>query len=168
MALKYQKWDKIAELIFENPGRRFTVREISKRTRIPASSAQRYLKEIRSEGLATQENMAVSSPYFKFKKSFFAIDKLFKTGLIEYLDKMFNPSAVIVFGSIRKGDYDAESDIDLFIESTKRPKTNLPNFEKKLGHKVQLFIEKDINDLPPELLNSVLNGIKLRGYFKIK
>ena len=45
---------------------------------------------------------------------------------------------------------------------------NLKKFEKKLGHKIQLFVESDINKLHSNLFNNVVNGIKLFGSFKIK
>ena len=163
-----QKWNRVLKLVFEYPNQKFTIREISKRTKIPSSSVQRYLEELRKEGVITKENRPIVTPYFKFKKAFFIIDMLFKIGLIDYLNETLTPSAIIVFGSIRKGEYEHESDIDIFIETTKKHEVNLSDFEKKMNHKIQLFIEKDINDLPPKLLNSVVNGIKLKGYFKIK
>ena len=87
---------------------------------------------------------------------------------MQYLEKGFNPSCIILFGGARKGEYDKESDIDIFIESTKEAKADLAKFEREMGHLIQLFIEKDINDLNPRLRNNVINGIKLRGYFKVK
>lgn len=114
------------------------------------------------------DNRAASSQYAKFIKAAFMIDKLFQSGLIEYLDKKLSPSAVIVFGSARKGEYDQDSDVDVFVETTKEAKVELQEFEKKIGHSIQLFAEKDINSLPPHLLNNVVNGMKLTGYFKVR
>ena len=168
MALKNQKWDKILWLLFEHPRKRFTIRQISKATRIPASSIQRYVKEIRKEGLITNENKVASSNYAKFTKAFFMIDKLFKSGLIAYLDKELAPSTIIVFGSARKGEYNHESDVDIFVETTKEAKVELREFEKKTGHVIQLFTEKDVNELPPHLFNNVVNGIKLAGFLKVR
>ena len=168
MALKNQKWNKILELFFEFPTKEFTVREISRKTKIPTSSVQRYLADLRKDGFISKENRAVITPYFKFRKTFFIIDRIFKSGLIGYLDDKFNPSCIILFGGARKGEYDKESDIDIFIESIKETKADLAEFEEKMGHCIQLFVEKDINDLNPRLRNNVINGIKLAGYFKIK
>ena len=75
---------------------------------------------------------------------------------------------IILFGGIRKGEYDNESDIDLFVESTKKIKIDLSKFENMLKHDVQLFVEKDIKNLPDRLFNNIVNGIKLKGYLKIK
>ena len=33
---------------------------------------------------------------------------------------------------------------------------------------IQLFREKNINDLPDRLFNNIVNGIKLSGFFKIR
>ena len=155
-------------LLFEHPGKRFTIRQIASKTEIPPSSVQRYVKEIRKEGLVASDNRAASSQYAKFIKAAFMIDKLFQSGLVEYLDKKLSPSAVIVFGSARKGEYDHESDIDIFVETTKEAKVELQEFEKKIGHPIQLFAEKDISNLQPHLLNNVVNGIKLEGFFKVR
>ena len=168
MAQINQKWNKLFELIYEYPNQKFTARGISKKTKIPTSSVQRYLKELRAQGFITKENRAIMNPYFKFRKAFFILDKMFKIGLVDYIDRAYSPSAVIVFGSVRKGEYDSSSDVDIFVESTKDQKIDLSEFEKKIGHEIQIFVKKDINDLPPKLFNNVLNGIKLGGYFKLK
>ena len=169
MRQKYQKWDRLLQLFFESSEKEFTIREISKQIKIPRASVQRYLKQLQEEGLLTKENKTIVTPYFKFKKTFFLIDKIFTSGLLDYLETELAPSTIIVFGSVRKGEYDKESDIDLFIETTKEKKEiNLKEFERKLGHKIQLFLEKNINNLPSDLRNNVINGIKLRGYFQLK
>lgn len=168
MGQQNQNWDKLLELFFENPYSTFTIREISKKTKIPSSTVQRYLKKLRKIKLIDKENRANITPYFKNKKTFFIIDKIFKTGLIDYLEETMAPSAIVLFGSARKGEYEKNSDIDIFIESTSKDKLNIHNFEKKLGHKIQLFIKKNIHDLPDDLFNNIMNGIKLKGYLKIK
>ncbi|MBI5072817.1 nucleotidyltransferase domain-containing protein [Candidatus Woesearchaeota archaeon] len=169
MKQKYQKWNKMLELFFEQPEKQFTLREIVKQTKIPLATAQRYVKELQEQNIITREIKANATPYFRFRKTFFLIDKLFTSDLMEYLEKEFSPSVIILFGSVRKGEYDKQSDIDIFVETTAEPKNiSLKEFEKKLGHKIQLFIEKDINHLPKDLRNNIINGIKLRGYFQLK
>tara|TARA_Y100000310_G_C20656546_1_gene802242 strand:- start:407 stop:913 length:507 start_codon:yes stop_codon:yes gene_type:complete len=168
MVLKFQKWYKLLNVIFEHPNEEFTVRKLSKLTKIPNTSIQRYLNLLKKEEIINKENKAQQNSYVKFLKSFYFIDKLHQVGLIDHLEKELIPSTIVLFGSIRKGEYDKDSDIDIFIESTKKQKLNLSHYEKLLNHKIQVFIEKDIKDLPPRLLNNVINGIKLRGYIKIK
>jgi len=106
-----QKWDRILEQIYENSIKRFTVRELSKRAGVPTSSVQRYLAILRKEKIIDNENKAIHSSYFRFKKSSYIVDKMYKSGLIDHLNLELNPSLIILFGSIRKGEYDSESEI---------------------------------------------------------
>ena len=168
MGQNNQKWDKITEAFFECPNQSFTIRELSKYTKLPKSTAQRYLKILKKESIVDKENKFVVTHYTKFLKTSFIIKKLFQSGLINYLENAYVPSTIIVFGSARKGEYVEESDIDLFIETTKNNPLTLSQFEKKIKHKVHIFTNSDINKLPNELFNNVINGIKLTGYVKVK
>jgi predicted nucleotidyltransferase len=168
MRQEIQKWDNILELFFKHSSRRFTVREISLKTKVPISTVQRYLERLKKDGFVSKENKANITTYFKFKKALFLIDKMCRIGLIDYIAKELNPSSVIVFGSVRKGEYDNESDIDLFVESSVKKKVDLKVFEKRLGHGIQLFVESDIKKLHDNLFNNVVNGIKLYGSFKVR
>ena len=50
---------------------------------------------------------------FKIKKINYFIERIVASGLIDFLVENLNPSCVILFGSIRKGESVRESDIDL-------------------------------------------------------
>tara|TARA_Y100000034_G_scaffold113926_1_gene149460 strand:+ start:432 stop:938 length:507 start_codon:yes stop_codon:yes gene_type:complete len=163
-----QKWDKILELFFEEPNKRFSIREISKRTKIPSSSVQRYLNELQKNGFITKDHFLNVNEYIRFRKTFFYIDRLYKSGLVEYFVKELNPSSITLFGSFRKGDSVKTSDIDIFVESSLKKQINLEKFEKVLKHKVDLFVEKDLYELQPNLVNNILNGVKLYGILKLK
>lgn len=166
--MRHKNEQKILELFFEYPEKSFTVRGISKITGIPRATVHNYLAELKKEKLVSKENRAESSIKFKTVKINSFIEKLVFSGLIEEIVKELNPSCVILFGSIRKGDSIKESDIDLFVESQISKKINFKKYEKKLKHKVQLFVENDINKLQPNLFNNVVNGVKIYGSFKVK
>ncbi|MFH1592578.1 MAG: nucleotidyltransferase domain-containing protein [Candidatus Woesearchaeota archaeon] len=168
MGQMYKKRDKILELFYRNPNYQFTVREIAKETKVAKSTVQAYLKQLKKENLVSKENKAVPSEYFKLKKMNYYTEKIFEVGLIDFLKKKLNPSCIILFGSIRKGESMRDSDIDLFIESHNKSEISLSKFEKKLKHSIQLFTETNIKKLHSRLFNNVLNGIKLYGSFKIK
>ena len=72
-----------------------------------------------------------------------------------------------MFGSFAKGEYGNKSDIDLFVQS-KEATINIEKFEKKLRHHIHILFEADTNKLSAELLNNIANGIKLRGFLKVK
>ncbi len=163
-----RKWDHLLRVFYEYPQKVFTVREISKRARLPKSSVQKYLQVLQKEGLITKDHRTVPSLLFKIKKTNYYLEQLVHSGLVDYLVTTLNPSCIILFGSIRKGDSVAESDIDLFIETSVTKELTLVPFEKKLGHPIQLHLQQAIQDLPPLLFNNVINGIKLYGSFKLK
>jgi len=153
--------EKILDLYYEFPEKKFTVRSISKLTNIPKSTVHKKLNNL---NVLLEKNKSL----FKIKKVNYFTEKLFEIGLIDFLIKELNPSCIILFGSLRKGDSTKESDIDLFVESFVNKKLNLTKFEKKIGHKIDLFVESNINNLQENLLNNVINGIKLFGSIKLK
>lgn len=162
------KKEKILKEFYEYPNKVFTIRELEKRTKIPKTTIQRYLTGLKKEGLVSKENTSKDNLLFKIKKTNYYIEEIFKSGLIEELINKLNPECIILFGSFRKGESDNESDIDLFIETYSKNKIDLSKYEKRLNHKISLFSETKITKLNKELLNNVVNGIKLYGSFKIK
>jgi len=159
--------NKILEIFYEYPNKRFTVRGISKLTKVPRATSHKIISDLKKEKLITKDNIAENNLLFKTKKINFFIEKIVESGLIEEIVDKFNPSNIILFGSIRKGDSIKESDIDIFVESSMKKDINLIKFEKKLGHRIQLFNEPQIKKLGTELGNNILNGIKLFGSIKI-
>ena len=123
---------------------------------------------MKKENLITGENKAIITPYFKFRKTFYLIDKIYNIGILDFINRELNPSLVIVFGSVRKGEYEKESDIDIFVESSVNKKINLEDYERKIGHKIQIFVEKDIKKLQPNLFKNIVNGIKIAGYLDME
>lgn len=161
--LKSEKQDKIMELLYENPNAEFTIRKIEKLTKLPKTTISEYLKEMQNRKLLDKDSLL-----FKTKKINYFIEKMINSGLIDFLIKELNPSCIIVFGSVRKGEYNKDSDIDLFIETFEKKELSLEKYEKILKHKIQVFIETDINKVNTNLLNNIVNGIKLYGSFKVK
>lgn len=163
-----QTEDKIMKVFYESPNKKFSIREIVKLSKIPRSTVHKYLVELKNGELITKGNTSPENLFFKIKKINYYTERIIDSGLINDLIKNFNPSCIILFGSVRKGDSTKESDIDIFVESSVKKQINLSLYEKKLKHKIQLFIENNINNLQSNLFNNVVNGIKLYGSFKIK
>lgn len=163
-----QNEERVLKVYFENPEKRFSVRELSSLTNVPRATVHRELNLLREKGLVSEDNSAILNSIFRVKKSNYYEEKLFEYGVVDFLVKELNPSLVFLFGSFAKGESSKESDIDLFVESSIKKEVNLKKFERKLGHKIDLFVRKDIYDLQKHLLNNVVNGIKLYGSFKIK
>lgn len=158
----------ILKLFYEYPNRSFTVRELEKTTKIPRATAHRILIALKKEELITKDNKAETNILFKTKKTNYYIEEIIKSGLVRELTKILNPSCIILFGSIRRGDSVKESDIDLFVESPVKKDFSIKKYEKILGHKIQLFIETDIHNLQPTLFNNIINGVILYGGLRLR
>lgn len=164
----------IKELFFENPSKEFYLREISKLTEVPKTTVQRILKDLRNKELINKLKIKpykkyranTENFYYKHYKKISIIEKIYKSGLIDYLIEKCNPNVIILFGSCAKGEYDTKSDIDIFLE-THEIKLNLDGYEKKLKHKINIIFEQNLIDLNTELRNNIVNGEKLYGFIRI-
>lgn len=157
--------DKIAEIIYENPEKTMTVREIAGKADLSKSAVQKHLETLQNKGILNKQRRFSSTIYAKFIKSNYFVNKMHESGFVDLLVKELHPSCIILFGSFAKGESIAGSDIDIFVETLSKKKIDMTKFERKLKHPVQLFVEKDIKKLPTELFNNIINGIKLYGYF---
>lgn len=166
---------KIMELFFEEPARNYYLREISRLTNIAVMTARKYLLELEKEGLVLKDKSTLYPSYkanddsrlFRAHKQQAIILLIQMSGLIDYLEKETLPRCIILFGSIRKGEYTKNSDIDIFIQAPKQ-ELGLAKFERILKHKISILFEPDLAKLNEELLNNLINGIVLNGNLRIR
>jgi len=166
---------RIIEVFFEEPSKNFQIREISRLSKIAVTSVKKYLDELLKEKLLTKDKKTLYPSYvanqenriFKIYKQQLIVLRIYGSELIDFLNYELHPKCVILFGSMSKGEYDKNSDIDIFVQAEEK-KINLTNFERKLKHDINIIFEDDINKLSNELFNNIINGIKLYGYLKLK
>ena len=166
---------KIMKLFFEEPSKNFQIRGVSRLTKIAVTSVKNYLEELQKDELVKKDKKTLYPSYvanqqnrlFRIYKQQFIIFKLYSSGLIDYLEDRLHPRCIILFGSAGKGEYNKDSDIDIFMQTNEK-NINLTKFEKILKHKISLFFEENIDKLSNELFNNVINGIKLSGYLKLR
>jgi hypothetical protein len=110
---------------------------------------------------------------YKLHKKFFNVKLLYDSGVLDYLEKELNhPEAMILFGSASKGEDAETSDIDLFVLAPVKKDYNLGLYERKLRRSINLIVmtrgdfdrAKEKN---PELVNNIVNGIRLRGFLEV-
>ena len=166
--------DDILELFFEEPNKICQIREIARLTKTPKSTVSRRIKELIKMRIITKKKDNIvgyianeSNPHYRIYKKINFLEKVYRSGLVGYLEDKFYPKCVILFGSFSKGEYNKQSDIDVFIQATEK-EYELKKFERKLKHAVNLFFEEEISKLSSELFNNVINGTKLSGYIKIR
>ncbi len=173
--------DNIMELFVEDSYRKFNVREVARLVKMSPSTASKYLNNAVKAHLLKMEKSRnfilfsadLESQEFRDMKICSNTQKIRDSGVIGFIEKELNyPEAIMLFGSYAKGENRKDSDIDLFILSESGEKLDLKSFEIKLETEIQVFrhCRKEMERMKvknKELLNNVLNGIKLSGFFEV-
>jgi len=162
----------IRNYFYLNPTIRLRIRHIEKKLKIPLPSTIRYVKELCEEKILRKiiiSNVVfyaadITSAKYQLEKKLYNIRKIYDSGLIEYLTKEYNNPLIILFGSYSRGQDIENSDIDLYIETTK--KIDIDKYETILKKQVQTFTEK-LNKMNKELANNIINGVILNGYLEV-
>ncbi|MBI4919397.1 nucleotidyltransferase domain-containing protein [archaeon] len=157
------------------PMRQFGVRELGRLVNMNTKTVMKYLKGLIKKNIVVKIKKPHSfvsyeanrlSRSYKLIKSNLIINKIAEIELIDFLEQKLHPTAIVLFGSVQKGTYTKESDIDLFIQGDDKS-LDLLKFEKILCHKIQLFFSKDLNKLSSGLRNNIINGYTLSGALEI-
>jgi len=173
--------DNIIALIMENPEKEFHIRQMSKKLGKSPTTISKYVMELNRNDLVEIKKFSnhilfkarSESKKFRLKKKMYNLNKIYLSGLIEYLEEEYsNPSAIVLFGSFDKGEDISDSDIDLFVITPLKKEVNLQKYEKKLRHNIQLFLisSKEFQKMKlsnKELLNNVVNGTVVSGYLEV-
>jgi predicted nucleotidyltransferase len=180
MIQKYGIW-KVLRVFFDDPQARdgFSIRYISKVANLATTSVRLHLEELCKEGPEGYplviKGKGISYPtyranreseLFRFYKRMDILFRMEESGLLERLWDELSPKAIVLFGSASKGEDVKESDVDIFILA-KEKKTELGKYESTLKRKVSLHFAAELNELPKELRNNIINGNVLRGYLKV-
>jgi predicted nucleotidyltransferase len=173
---------RVFKVFYDSPTSKFGLREISRKIGLALPSVKRYLKDLERQKLIRVEEDRGNPVYFaemdsvKFREysRVFIQYELFESGVIDFIWKKLCPDAIILYGSVAKGESTERSDIDLFVIVNKRSsssgpfvdvKINLEKFEKILGKSIHLIVDS-VEKIPKELKNNLTNGIVMKGYFK--
>lgn len=172
---------KILRLFLKEPSKEQYIREIARRIKKSPTTVSVYLAKYEKRDLLKSERKYHHLVYKanqeskKFKRVllYYNLTLIDKSGLIKYLEKEFNhPETIGLFGSFVKGENVEKSDIDIYVISPLKKEISLNKYEKKLKHKIQLFVfsREDIKKMQEknkELLNSLINGVVLSGFLEI-
>ncbi len=158
----------------ENPTKPYHIRELSREIRLAPTSIKLHIRQLEKENLVKREKVGIYKAYkanlenenFRFYKKILNIIALHESGLVKELEKT-SPDAITLFGSYARGEDTETSDIDIFLITREKP-INVRKYEGKLRRKVQLFFSEDLNTLPTELFNNIMNGILLSGFIRWK
>ncbi|MFT4309187.1 MAG: nucleotidyltransferase domain-containing protein [Candidatus Woesearchaeota archaeon] len=160
---------------FEDPQRRFGIRELSRILKINHTTVRQHLIRLKKEGYLEVEKEGLYSFYKIFLsrktlnlKLYYNLEKIRMSGLVEEIVRKYDYPTIGIFGSYAIGMDYADSDIDICILTSITNEVDLTKFEKKLGRKISIhrFSEKSWSRLKktnPNLVNNIANGIVLSG-----
>lgn len=167
--------ERIVKYFFYQPMSHFGVRELSRKTHTDTKTVTKYLDKLLHQKIVQKRKTKGSFPYFeanrlshmyKFEKSHMLVAKIIKSRIVDFLEKETKPRTIVLFGSVKKGTYHDKSDVDLFIQS-KYKNLDLSSFEKKIGHKINILFEDNLQQLSKGLLKNIYNGEVLAGELEV-
>ena len=165
----------ILKPFFEDPNRKFSIRELSRILKINHTTVRQYLNKLVKEGFLSSKKERVYSFYqlVLSKKSlnlklYHNLEKIRNSNLIEDSEKAYDLPVIILFGSFASARDDANSDIDICLISNVNKEFQIEKYEKSLNRKISLHkYNKELwgkaKKSNPNLVNSICNGIVLSG-----
>ncbi len=173
MLEKYNSF-KILKLFFENPEKKFYIREIARITKLSPPGVMKITDALVKEGLLLSEKgkvttniMASRSEEFTQTKRFFNLLSLYKCGLVSFLRENYEePEAIVLFGSYSKGEDISTSDIDVAVVTSSSKELDLKKFENALKRGINVH-EIKVKNAEKSFLNALSNGLVLYGYLKV-
>jgi len=169
------KEEQLLSLILENsPLKQWHFEEFVKETNMTRGAINKWLKRYHKEGLLKRIKRRGKFPYFtagsnnsvyQSKKRIFMLNKLYESGLINHLLSLQKAKSVIIFGSIARGDWYKDSDIDIFVYGEAKG-IEKNRYELKLHRDIELHVfesKKEIKAVKTGLINNVINGFIIKG-----
>jgi len=166
------KEENILELFYNEPTKHWHFSQIVKSAKVSERAASHWLNKLIKMKIIKRHKPKGKMPYFianysnqeyLIKKKLFAQEKLYRGGLLNYLSSL--GGTIVLFGSMTRGDWHKNSDIDIFIYGNKQ-KLNLSKFEKALNRDIQVFSYENRNDLKRvsrEMIKDILRGDIIKG-----
>ena len=169
------KEENVLKLILENsPLKEWHFESIVREAKVTKAVANKWLKKYMKEGLLKHVKEKGKFPYFtagsdnpvyNSLKRVYALEQLHKSGLIPGLLSIKNVKTVILFGSVTRGDWYKDSDIDIFVFG------NIPEFDKhiyelKLGKHIEMHTfqnKKELRSVKTGLIRNIVNGYVVKG-----
>lgn len=169
------KEELILKLILENsPLKHWRFEEFVKTTGMTKASVNKWLKKYVKTGILKKIKQKGNFPYYTCgkdnpvylsKKKRYMLDKIYQSGLATHLLKLQNTNTIIIFGSIPRGDWYKDSDIDIFIYG-KPKKIEKLKYERQLNRMIEFHVfetKEDIKRTRTGLFQNIINGYIIKG-----
>ncbi|MFB6088236.1 MAG: nucleotidyltransferase domain-containing protein [Candidatus Aenigmatarchaeota archaeon] len=175
MAKNTDKFERIVRFFYKNPNKEIHVRGLAKSLDCSVGFISQNISSLVNDGIVEEDrkgNMktftarSTSSEYRK-KKRAWNIGEILVSDLPEYLEGELYPDAIILFGSYLEGTDSEDSDIDLAIINGREKSLNLSSYEDKFERDINLTQIDSLNNSEKDFLNTLANGLVLKGYLEV-
>jgi len=169
----------ILKPFFEEPNRKFSIRELSRILKVNHTTVRQHLNNLakdrflfsKKEGVYTFFRL-INSRKITYLKLYYNLEKLRDSGLLEELERFFDLPIIVVFGSFASATDDMTSDIDLCIITNVNKDFSFEKYGKKLNRKISIhkFTKAQwvkAKTSRPALINNICNGIVLSGELEV-
>lgn len=169
------KEENILKLILENsPLKEWHFEEIAREANVTKAVANKWLKRYTKEGLLkrTKEKgrfpffaAGSNNPAYNSRKRIYALEQMHRSGLIPRLLSLKNAKTIILFGSMIRGDWYKDSDIDIFVYGSTEG-FDKHACEQKLHRNIELHTfgnKKELREVKTGLIRNIANGYVLKG-----
>ena len=169
----------ILKPFFEDPNRKFSIRELSRILKINHTTVRQYLNKLVEEGFLSLKKEGLYSFYRLVLdkktlnlKLYYNLEKIRESNIIWDLEKNYDLPVIVLFGGYAFAIDDMTSDIDLCLISNIEKDFSTEKYEKKLNRKVSIhkFNKQSWEKAKksnPNLINNICNGIVLSGELEV-
>ena len=166
--------ETIKELFFNYPTRQWHFEALLKESKLSRAQTNTWLKKLLHQGLIKRIKPKGKMPYYISQfdsaqylsaKKIFVLEQFHASGFLNHLLSLQQAQAVIIFGSMIRGDWYKESDIDLFVYG-KADDLDLGKYWLKLNREIQFFgceNGQELKKFSPALLKNILSGYTVKG-----
>jgi predicted nucleotidyltransferase len=169
----------ILKPFFEEPERKFSMRELSRILRINHTTVRQYLNKLvkedfldcKKEGLYLFYRLILNKKTLNLKL-YYNLEKIRKSGIVEDLEKEYDFPVIVLFGSYPLSMDDKTSDVDICLISNISKEFSTEKYEKNINRKISIhkFTKNAWNSAKksnPNLVNNICNGIVLSGELEL-
>ena len=169
------KEDCVLELILENsPLREWHFDEIVREADVSRAVAAKWLGRFVKYGMLKRVKQRKRFPHFtagrgnavyQARKRLYALERMQKSGLLAVLTSLESARTVIIFGSMARGDWYRDSDVDVFVLGEPGA-FDKSIYERRLNRNIELHVfasRQEMKRVQTGLLENVVNGYLVKG-----
>lgn len=138
---------RVMEGVFAEPGKDFSAREFAREIGIGAGTAGACFRYLLGKGMVSCRHVGRSKLYrtnldsalVRQWKIVFSLERICKSGLVDFISSACAPLSLLLYGSLAKGTDDLKSDVDLLLIALGKKRMDLSAYQPPLRREVNLL-----------------------------